>query len=306
MNILVTGGAGFIGSHICEALTTQAHRVSVLDNLSSGKKENLSGFNNKIEFIEADIRDTGAVATALVGIDVVFHEAAIASVPASIKDPAATHAINATGMLNVLEASRKAGVKKFMYASSAAVYGDNPKLPKEESMEVNTISFYAAHKHINEIYATLYSKYYGLQTVGLRYFNVFGPRQDPSSPYSGVISLFMDCYKNNRNPLVYGNGLQTRDFIYVKDVVQANLLAMSGEYSGAEIFNVGTGRQISLNDLLSELKIISGKLLPKNYESQREGDIQNSCSSIEHIKAKTGFSPQFTFEEGLREFYNYD
>ena len=219
---LVSGGAGFIGSHLVEALVSRGDVVRVLDNLSTGRVENLAAVASSIDLVEGDIRDPDTVRAALRGVERVFHQAALVSVPQSVEDPMTTHAINVDGTLNLLNAAREAGAQSFVYASSSAVYGDLPELPKVETMPAAPVSPYGLSKQIDEQYAQLFTQLYGLRTVGLRYFNVYGPRQDPSSPYSGVISIFIDHLLANTRPTIYGDGRQTRDFIYVADVVQAN------------------------------------------------------------------------------------
>lgn len=300
MEYLVTGGAGFIGSHIVEALLKEHHTVRVLDNLSTGKKENLAHCDRCV-FIEGDIVDKDTVDAAVQGVDIIFHEAAMASVPKTIDDPVGSHEVNVTGALNIFEAARKHAVKRVVYASSAAVYGEEPTLPKVENMRLQPTSFYGEHKIINEFYANLYSQLYGLETVGLRYFNVFGERQDPSSPYSGVISRFLDSYISNQRPTIFGDGEQSRDFIYVKDVVQANFLASTVPNISGSIFNIGTGNAITLNEIISILNKFFGVDFEPSYEKVRHGDIKYSYADISKAIDKLGLSVQYHFYEGIQK-----
>jgi UDP-glucose 4-epimerase len=338
MKYLVTGGAGFIGSHIVDALLEQGHDVVVLDNLVSGHKENLfllrqgsggqAGSGRKFEFIEGDIRDADTCLKAAEGCDGVFHEAALVSVPDSVNRPRDNHDINITGTLNVLEAARANGVKRVVFASSAAIYGDNPELPKREDMLPEPKSPYALAKLAGEYYLKVYAECYGLETVALRYFNVFGPRQDPSSMYSGVISIFSERVRKNLPITIYGDGLQTRDFVNVRDVVSANLLAIttdsfamkghknsqkggfnrfnerqssvSASPSGRfNVFNVATGRQTSLLDLVSALSELCGIEPKVNFASVRNGDIQRSLSDISKARKLLGYEPAVELKEGL-------
>ena len=315
MKYLVTGGAGFIGSHIVDALVEQGCDVVVLDDLSSGHKENLSKVWNKIEFIEGDIRDAKTCLKAAEGCAGIFHEAALVSVPDSINRPRDNHDINITGTLNILEAARQQGVKRVVFASSAAVYGDNPELPKREDMLPEPKSPYALAKLTGEYYLKVYAECFGLETVALRYFNVFGPRQDPSSMYSGVISIFSERIKEGLPITIYGDGKQTRDFVSVADVVQANVLAMtastrkpgvsslrSGE--GAErfaIFNVATGTQTSLLQLLSTLEELTGNKVERNFAAARPGDIQRSLADISKVRKFFKYAPNVCLKDGLSQ-----
>lgn len=302
MRYLVTGGAGFIGSHLVEGLLQKNHSVRVLDNFSTGKRENLTFAEGRLdlEIIEGDIRDAETVTRALSGMDGAFHEAALVSVPASVERPELSFEINARGTFNVLEAARKTGVRRVVYASSAAVYGDSEKLPLVEPSTLRPLSPYGLDKLYGEQLGALYDSLYGQQMFALRYFNVFGPRQDAKSPYSGVISIFVDQLKSGRAPTIFGDGEQTRDFVYVEDVVEANLRAMSADYRGFRVFNVGCGRQTSLNQLFSELKqLINSSVIP-DYAQPRPGDIRHSLSDISRITRELGYSPAFTISEGLR------
>src|SRR5215510_16425699 len=253
---LVTGGAGFIGSHICERLVRDGHRVRVLDDFSAGKEENLTPFKNDIEVIRGDIRDKEIVDSAMRGIEVVFHEAALGSVPRSVADPLTTHEVNITGTLNVLLAARDAGVRRVVYASSSSVYGETPELPKHEKMAPHPLSPYALSKLSGEHYAKVFKQVYGFEVVSLRYFNIFGPRQDPESQYAAVIPRFITALLSETSPVVYGDGLQSRDFTYVENVVNANLLAAQAEGVEGEAFNVACGGRYTLLELLAKLKEI--------------------------------------------------
>ncbi|MCK5833949.1 NAD-dependent epimerase/dehydratase family protein [bacterium] len=304
---LVTGGAGFIGSHIVEALIDANHDVVVLDNLSSGHKENLSKVWRRIRFIEGDIRDPETCGKASEGCDGVFHEAALVSVADSVERPRDNHEINITGTVNVLEAARGNGVKRIVFASSAAIYGDNPELPKNEMMLPEPQSPYAVAKITGEYYLKTYAELYGLECVALRYFNVYGPRQDPSSPYSGVISIFSQRVGRGLPITIYGDGEQTRDFVNIADVVSANLLAMGvgvfeagGFPSAFSVFNVATGKQHSLLDLLDTLEEISIQKVSRTFAKARAGDIRHSFASNETLK-NVGWIPSINFKAGLAE-----
>ncbi len=297
---LVTGGAGFIGSNIVSALLEKGYRVKILDNFSSGKRENLKGFENDIELIEGDIRSYHIVQESVKDVDIVLHQAALPSVPRSIKDPITSNEVNVNGTLNILEASVAAKVKKVIYASSSSVYGDNPQLPKVESMMPNPLSPYAVSKLSGEKYCSVFSRIYGLETISLRYFNVFGPRQDPSSQYSAVIPRFIKAINNNEQPVIFGDGEQSRDFTYVKNVVEANILAaLTGCESGIAM-NCAAGGQITLNQLVKYINNILGKNIKPVYKDPRAGDIKHSFADIHLAKDKIGYSPSVNFEEGLK------
>ena len=299
---LVTGGCGFIGSHIAEALVEQEQIVIIYDDLSSGYERNIAGFRDKITFIEADIRDVRALTDAMQGVDYVFHEAAMVSVFDSVERPVDNHDINITGTLNVLVAARECGVKRVVVASSAAVYGDDPALPKTEEMIPCPESPYALAKIVNEHYMRVFANLYGLETVVLRYFNVYGPRQDPGSMYSGVIAKFSDDILAGRNPTVFGDGLQTRDFIFVRDVVEANFLAMNNANLGkGEVFNIATGLRTSLLDLLDTLKNLVGKNVNPRFKDVRHGDVRHSVANITLAQRELGFTPRYGLREGLGE-----
>jgi len=304
MKICITGGAGFIGSHIAEECVKKGYEVIVFDNFSTGKKENLSFVKNypdaHLKIIKADVSDYKAVAKAVKGCDAVFHEAAVASVQKSIENPPATFESNAKGTLNVLEASRTNGVKKVIFACSAAIFGDHPEIPKREDSPVLPKSPYGADKYISEVYLRLYNELYNVTTISLRYFNVFGPRQDPSSPYSGVISIFTSRIAQGKEITVFGDGKQYRDFIFVKDVVQANMLALEKIQSGFHYYNVGYGKATDLNTLIAILQKIYNKDITVNYADARAGDIKESVTDPSKIIKELGFAPNYTVEEGLK------
>jgi UDP-glucose 4-epimerase len=298
MKYIVTGGAGFIGSHIAEAIAG-SHEVVVIDNLSSGKLENLSGFSTNVHHIPGSITDLPLLIEAFSGADGIFHLGAIASVAKSVDDPAATHATNLTGTLNVLLAARDCGVKKVVFSSSSAVYGDEPTLPKREDMLPVPLSPYAVSKLAGEYYCRVFSELYGLETVSLRYFNVFGPRQDPRSEYAAVIPKFIVRLLNHQAPLIFGDGKQTRDFVYIRDVVQANLLAMQSTRTG--IFNIGSGESLDLNTLARTLSRIMEVNVPPVYEKPRSGDIRDSVSDITAAKKTLGYRTSYSLDKGLAE-----
>lgn len=297
---LVTGGAGFIGSHIAEALVKRGDRVRVLDNFMTGKRENLTHLTGKIEFIEADIRDYAATRQAMENVNVVFHEAAIPSVPRSVADPQLSHDVNVNGTFNVLMAARDAGVKRLVFAASSSAYGDTEVLPKVETMMPNPLSPYAAAKLVGELYCQTFTRVYGLETVALRYFNVFGPRQDPTSPYSGVISKFVTALLENQTPTIFGDGEQSRDFTYVANVVDANLRAAEAPAANGHVMNLGIGDRITLNQLLDELQKIIGTNLEPEYKETRPGDVRHSLADIAKAENLLGYRPLVGLAEGLK------
>jgi nucleoside-diphosphate-sugar epimerase len=302
-NTLVTGGAGFIGSNLVEALVERGDAVRVLDNFSTGRRENLAAFASYITLIEGDLVHLDDVRRAVEGIDVVFHQAAIPSVPRSVEDPIASDETNALGTLHVLVAARDAGVRRVVYASSSSVYGDQaPEKPKVETMTPRPISPYGVAKLAAEHYCQVFYQVYGLETVSLRYFNVFGPRQDPNSAYAAVIPRFVRAFLEGKPPTVYGDGGQTRDFTYVGNVVAGNLLAASAPSTKAagEVFNLASGGQISLNVLLETLETIIGGDIAPTYTDPRPGDIRHSRADIGKARKGLGFSPEISFEDGLR------
>lgn len=297
---LVTGGAGFIGSHITERLVRDGHRVRVLDDFSSGKEANLESFRDGVEVVSGDIRDAQLVTKAAKGVDVVFHEAALGSVPRSVADPVSTHEVNITGTLNVLLAARDAGAQRVVYASSSSVYGETPVLPKREDMTPQPLSPYALSKLAGEYYASVFKEVYDFEIVSLRYFNIFGPRQDPESQYAAVIPRFITALLGGKSPGVYGDGLQSRDFTYVDNVVNANLLASEAEGVAGKAFNVACGGRYTLLDLLARLREIIGSDIQPIHEPARPGDIRDSQASVEAAMQAFGYSVSVDFEEGLR------
>jgi len=297
---LVTGGAGFIGSHLSEELVRRGHRVRVADSLITGKRSNLDHIKG-IEFLEGDLADIDVAHKAVDGCEYVLHQAAIPSVPRSVKDPLTSNRANVDATLNVLLASRDAGVKRLVFAASSSAYGDTPTLPKHENMPTNPLSPYALQKVIGEDYLRLFTRLYGLETVSIRYFNVFGPRQDPSSPYSGVISVFATALLENRPPTIFGDGNQTRDFTYVANVVDGVLRACDAPRASGEIINVATGGRISLNQLFEEMRKLVGGTLTPVYEETRKGDVRDSQADITKARELLGYQPTVSFEEGLRK-----
>ncbi len=297
---LVTGGAGFIGSHIAEALVKRGDRVRVIDNLMTGKRENMAHLTGKLEFIEADIRDAAATRQAMEGVSIVFHEAAVPSVPRSVAEPQLNHEANVNGTFNVLMAARDAGVKRVVFAASSSAYGDTEVLPKVETMMPNPLSPYAAAKLVGELYCQTFTRVYGLETVALRYFNVFGPRQDPTSPYSGVISKFVTALLNNEAPTIFGDGEQSRDFTYIANVVDANLRAAEAPEAIGQVMNLGIGQRITLNQLFDELQKIIGTNLKPNYAETRAGDVRHSLADITRAESLLGYRPLVGLAEGLK------
>jgi len=298
---LVTGGAGFIGSHIVETLVERGDAVRVLDNLTTGKKENLEAVAGRIEFVEGDIRDPETCARAVKGVDHVLHEAALASVVRSVEDPLLTNAINVTGTLNMLLAARDAGVKSFVLASSSAVYGDDPAMPKVEGREGRLLSPYAVSKLVDEKYAQAFHALYGLNTVALRYFNVFGPRQDPFSQYAAVIPLFITKILGGERPVVYGDGEQSRDFIFVENVVRANIEAAGSASAAGEVLNVACGDGMTVNSLLKAVNEVLGTKVEAVHADPRPGDIKHSTADVRKARRLMDFTPGVSFMEGLRE-----
>lgn len=301
MKFLVTGGAGFIGSNIASELLEKGYSVRILDNFSSGKRENLKGMENDIELIEGDIRSYHIVQDSLKDIDIVLHQAALPSVPRSIKDPITTNDVNINGTLNILEAAVNLKVKRVVYASSSSVYGDNPVLPKVETMIPNPLSPYAVSKLTGEKYCNVFSRIYGLETVCLRYFNVFGPRQDPASQYSAVIPKFIKAINQNKQPVIYGDGEQSRDFTYISNVVQANILAATADCESGITVNCAVSGQITLNELIREMNKLMDKDIKPVYEGPRAGDIKHSYADINLAEKTLGYKPVVSFQEGLKK-----
>jgi nucleoside-diphosphate-sugar epimerase len=296
----VTGGAGFIGSNIVEELLRRNQTVKVIDNFSTGKRENIKAFKDGIEIIDADLATAPNLSQILNGVEYVIHEAAIPSVPKSIIDPMRSHEANVNGTLRLLLACRDAGVKRLVYASSSSLYGDSPTLPKNEAMLPNPLSPYGAQKLFGELYCQVFTKAYGLETVSLRYFNVFGPRQDATSQYSGVLALFIPAVLQDRQPTIYGDGLQSRDFTYVQNVVEANLLACQVPGNAGQVFNVACGERITVNSMLHQINAILNKTIEPVYAEARAGDIKHSQADITRAKEHLGYEPKISFEEGLR------
>jgi nucleoside-diphosphate-sugar epimerase len=305
MRYLVTGGAGFIGSNTVDELVRRGHSVVVLDDLSAGKEENLAEVRSKITFMKGSITDIEAVQKAMHQAEFVIHLAARTSVPRSVKDPVETNKVNVDGTLNILVAARDNKVKRVVFAASSAAYGETPTLPKTESMQPQPISPYGVTKYVGELYAYAFGRCYGLENVSLRYFNIFGPRQDPNSPYSGVLSKFCTAFLEETQPVVYGDGEHTRDFTYVDNAVQANLLACEAPSASGRVFNVGTGSRVSLNQTLQLLWRISGKQLEAKYEPPRDGDIRDSQADIQSAREFLGYEPAVMFEEGLERTFEW-
>jgi nucleoside-diphosphate-sugar epimerase len=296
---LVTGGAGFIGSHLTEELVRRGHSVRVADSLITGKRSNLDHIPG-VEFLEGDLADLSFARRAVDGCEFVLHEAAIPSVPRSVKDPITSNRANVDATLNVLVASRDAGVRRLVFAGSSSAYGDTPTLPKHEGMPPGPLSPYALQKVVGEQYLQMFTRLYGLETVTTRYFNVFGPRQDPSSPYSGVISVFATALLDGRSPSIYGDGEQTRDFTYVANVVDGVLRACEAPAASGEIINVATGGRISLNQLFRTMRDLIGGSVEPTYTDSRPGDVRDSQADITKAAHILGYKPIVSFEEGLR------
>lgn len=309
-SFLITGGAGFIGSNLVEYLIKfNAGHVRVLDNLSNGYAENIEPYLHlsNFEFINGDIRDLETCKMAICGMDYISHQAALGSVPRSIQDPITSNQVNIDGFLNMLVAAKESPkLKRFVYAASSSTYGDSKELPKIEGNEGKPLSPYAVTKAVNEMYADVFSKIYGLNTIGLRYFNVFGPRQNPSNPYAAVIPIFCKAFIDNKSPLINGDGATSRDFTFVANVVQANIRSFFvNNLRSHEIFNTACGEQITLNEIISLLQLISGKNIDPKYGSERKGDVKHSKASIIKISSFLGYSPKVQFKEGLEIVYNW-
>ncbi len=311
MKIVLTGGAGFVGSHIAEALIANPNvsKVRIVDNLSTGDIRNISPLfsNSKLEFLRADIRFYKECENAVAGMDLICHQAAIGSVPRSIDNPLYSHDNNVNGFLNIIEAGKNAGIKKVVYASSSSVYGDSPDLPKIESKIGKPLSPYAATKYINELYAEIYAKCYGMSFTGFRYFNVFGPRQNPNGPYAAVIPLFVSAALSSKSPIINGDGTITRDYTFVKNVVKANVNALlkEQESSGSEIFNIACGKTITLNKLWEIILEITGESILATHVPQRKGDILQSLADISKAEEKLFYSDLIQLHEGLIETINW-
>lgn len=297
---LVTGGAGFIGSHLVEGLLARDYKVRVLDNFTTGKRENLAGVLTRIELIEGSVANLTTAHAAMRNVDVVFHQAALPSVPRSVKNPLESNEINITGTLNILVAARDAGVKRVVYAASSSAYGNQPTLPKVETMTPDPMSPYAIAKLTGEMYARAFTQLYGLSTVSLRYFNVFGPRQDPATQYAGVLAKFCTCAVTGQPYPVYGDGEQSRDFTYVTNVVEANIRAAESQIEGAAVINIAYGERTTLNQIIAELNQLTGQNLPAQYGPERAGDVRHSHADVTRAGKLLGYEPMIDLREGLK------
>jgi nucleoside-diphosphate-sugar epimerase len=298
---LVTGGAGFIGSHLAEASAREGLRVRIIDDLTTGHRENLEEIDGDFEFIEGSVADESVLNKVLQGVELVFHEAAIPSVPRSVEDPRQSHEASVEGTFSLLLAARRNNVRRLIYAASSSAYGDQPTLPKEETMLPDPLSPYAVAKLVGEYYCQVFTRVYGLETISLRYFNVFGPRQDPGSHYSGVVSRFISALLNDEKPVIFGDGEQSRDFTYIDNVVSANLKAAGASGGLGSVVNIANGERISLNQLLEQLKIITSKPdVRADYQKARIGDVRHSLADISRARELLGYEPLIGLEEGLR------
>jgi UDP-glucose 4-epimerase len=298
---LVTGGSGFIGSHLCYKLVEEGHKVRVLDSMISGKRENLAELGAEIEWFEGDVCDIEMLDRCLEGVEYVLHHAAVASVQTSVERPLFEQGVNMVGTLRLLESARRAGVRRVVFAASAAAYGNDPRLPKREDMLPTPESPYAISKLAGEHYCRVYSTIHGLETVCLRYFNVFGPRQDPASPYSGVISIFAERMRTGRAPIIFGDGKQTRDFVYVQDVAAANMLACRVESARGQVYNIGGGHSVDLRQLVQGLNEALGTQIEPEFAAARPGDVRASLADISRARAELGYEPETDLRKGLRQ-----
>ncbi len=298
---LVTGGAGFIGSNICRRLVSEGCFVRVLDNLLTGKRSNLADIADKIEFVEADMGDPEVARSAMKDIDAVFHQGALPSVPRSVDDPAATHRHCVDATFTLLLAARDAGIKRFVYAASSSAYGDTPTLPKVETMTPNPLSPYAAAKLVGEYYCSVFYEVFGLETIALRYFNVFGPYQDPTSQYAAAIPAFVTSILKDQPPTIYGDGEQSRDFTYIDNVVHANLLAARAKQTKGEVINIACGQAVTVNEIIAMINKTVGKQVNPIYETPRAGDVKHSLADITRAQGLIGFNPVVSFDEGLQK-----
>jgi nucleoside-diphosphate-sugar epimerase len=298
---LVTGGAGFIGSHIAEALVARGASVRVIDNLSTGRLENIEALGAKVDFIRGDLADDTTVRKVVEDVEIIFHEAALPSVPRSVANPRETHVACVDGTFNLLLAAKEKGVRRLIYAASSSAYGDQPTLPKVESMRPEPLSPYAAAKLVGEYYCQVFTRTYSFETICLRYFNVFGPRQDPGSPYSGVVSRFIDLLMKGERPVIYGNGEQTRDFTYISNAVEANLLAAEADTGIGKVINIANGEQVTINELLARLKQVTGRDdIEPEYREARTGDVLHSLADISRARALLGYEPRVGLAPGLQ------
>ena len=302
---LVTGGAGFIGSNICRKLVSQGCFVRVVDNLLTGRKGNLADVIDKIEFIQADMGDSEVAQSAVKDIDVVLHQGALPSVPVSVDDPAATHKHCVDATFTLLLAARDAGVKRFVYAASSSAYGDDPTSPKVETMPASPLSPYAAAKLAGEYYCSVFYKVFGLETVSLRYFNVFGPYQDPASQYAAAIPAFVTAILNDQPPIIYGDGEQSRDFTYIDNIVDANLLAARAEHTEGQVINIACGQAVTVNEIIDIINDLLGKKIKPTYAAPRPGDVKHSLADITLAEKLIGFKPAVPFREGLQLAVNW-
>jgi nucleoside-diphosphate-sugar epimerase len=299
--VLVTGGAGFIGSHIAAALIERGARVRIIDDLSTGHRENIEEIGGDIDFIQASLTDPNALSRALEDVELVFHEAAIPSVPRSVAEPIETHEASVNATFSLLLGARDHKVRRLVYAASSSAYGDQPELPKREAMRPDPLSPYAVAKLVGEYYCQVFSRVYGLDTVSLRYFNVFGPRQDPGSQYSGVISRFMDASLNQKQPIIYGDGEQSRDFTYISNVVDANLKAAESPAAVGHVINIANGERVTINEVFEMIKKLTGRVdLQAEYAASRAGDVRDSLADLSAARSLLAYSPKVGLEEGLR------
>jgi len=301
MKYLITGGGGFIGSNIAHELVKRGEGVRILDNFSTGRRINLVGIENSVELIEGDIRDFWTVREAVEGIDCILHQAALPSVPRSVKNPLTSNSVNIDGTVNLLEAARQAGVKRFVLASSSSVYGDTPQLPKREDMNPDPLSPYAVTKLTGEKYCKVFYELYGLETVALRYFNIFGPRQDPNSEYAAVIPKFINAFLAGKSPVIFGDGEQSRDFTFVANAVEANILASKSSDAVGKYYNIAIGGQYTLNNLIKMLQEIIGTEIQPKYDPPRQGDILHSFADITRARKDLNFRPKVDFPTGLKK-----
>ena len=303
---LVTGGAGFIGSHIASALAASGTKLRIIDDLSTGYRENLEAIKGDVDFVHGSLADEKSLRRALEDVELVFHEAAIPSVPRSVENPRQTHVASVESTFSLLVAAKQTGVRRVIYAASSSAYGNQPSLPKIENMLPEPLSPYAVAKLVGEYYSQVFTRVYGLETLSLRYFNVFGPRQDPSSQYSGVISRFISALLKDESPVIYGDGEQSRDFTFVEDVVKANLKAAETVKGIGQVMNVANGERITLNQLLAQLKELTGKPdAVADYREPRAGDVRHSLADISRARAQLGYQPRVTLEQGIPELISW-
>ena len=303
---LVTGGAGFIGSHIARALVESGARVRVIDNLSTGYEKNIEAIGSDVDFVKADVGDEQALNKALSGVELIFHEAAIPSVPRSVDRPVETHQASVDATFKLLLSARDHKVRRLIYAASSSAYGDQPDLPKREDMRPAPLSPYAVAKLVGEYYCQVFTRVYGLETVSLRYFNVFGPRQDPTSQYSGVISRFMSALMTGEQPVIYGDGEHSRDFTYISKVIDANLRAAESTAAVGEVMNIANGQRTTLNELLDVMKMVTGKSqVTVRHEAPRAGDVRDSLADLTQARTLLGYEPRVSLEEGLKLTFDW-